>query len=103
MIETFEDMIELMHTYWGGDDEVHKDLDRLLELHNAQLEKWEEEHTDALYRAEMKGRADAVEKFAKWLPKHFDLRFYNNPDVWIDEYFNHTTEKYFKKLKEQMK
>lgn len=33
MIETFEDMIELMHTYWCEDDEIHNDLDKLLELH----------------------------------------------------------------------
>lgn len=65
MIKTFEDMIELMHTYWGGDEEFHKDLDKLLELHNAELKKWEEEHTDALYRAEMKGRADALEEVDK--------------------------------------
>lgn len=33
--------------------------------YNAQLEKWEAEHTDALYRAEMKGRADAIEEYKK--------------------------------------
>ena len=33
MIETFEDMIELMHTYWCKDDEIHKNLDKLLELY----------------------------------------------------------------------
>lgn len=33
MIETFEDMIELMNTYWCEDDEIHNDLDKLLELH----------------------------------------------------------------------
>ena len=37
MIETFEDMIELMHTYWCKDDEVHKDLDKLLELHKKEI------------------------------------------------------------------
>lgn len=37
MIKTFEDMIELMHTYWGEGDEVHKDLDTLLELHKKEV------------------------------------------------------------------
>ena len=34
-----------------------------------------------------------VREFAEWLPQHFDLRFSNNPDVWIDEFFNHTSDK----------
>lgn len=37
MIETFEDMIELMHTYWCEDDEIHNDLDKLLELHKKEI------------------------------------------------------------------
>lgn len=44
-------------------------------------------------------RADAIEEFANWLPKR--LRFNNNPKVWIDEYFNQTSEKILKQLKEQ--
>lgn len=32
-------------------------------------------------------------EFAEWLPQHFDLRFSNNPDVWLDEFFNHTKDK----------
>ena len=28
-------MIELMHTYWCKDDEIHKDLDKLLSLREA--------------------------------------------------------------------
>lgn len=38
-------------------------------------------------------RTDGVKEFAEWLPQHFDLRFSNNPDVWLDEFLNHTTEK----------
>lgn len=34
-----------------------------------------------------------AKEFAEWLPQHFDLRFSNNPDVWLDEYFNHTRDK----------
>ena len=30
-------MIELMHTYWCKDDEIHKDLDKLLELHKKEI------------------------------------------------------------------
>lgn len=37
--------------------------------------------------------SDGARKFAEWLPTHFDLRFSNNPDVWLDEFFNHTTDK----------
>ena len=38
-------------------------------------------------------RVDGAREFAEWLPQHFDLRFSNNPDVWIDEFFNHTRDK----------
>lgn len=38
-------------------------------------------------------RADGARKFAEWLPQHFDLRFSSNPDVWLDEFFNHTKDK----------
>lgn len=34
-----------------------------------------------------------AKEFAEWLPQHFDLRFSNNPDVWLDEFFNHTSDK----------
>lgn len=34
-----------------------------------------------------------AKEFAEWLPTHFDLRFSNNPDVWLDEFFNHTRDK----------
>lgn len=40
-----------------------------------------------------------VSNFASWLTQKFDLRFSNNPSVWVDEYFNHTTEKLIKQLK----
>lgn len=46
-------------------------------------------------------KTDAIREFADWLPKHFDLRFSNNPQVWVDEYFNHTSEKVIKQLKGQ--
>ena len=39
------------------------------------------------------GKVDGAREFAEWLPQHFDLRFSNNPDVWIDEFFNHTRDK----------
>ena len=38
-------------------------------------------------------RTDGAREFAEWLPQHFDLRFSNNPDVWLDEFFNHTSDK----------
>lgn len=44
-------------------------------------------------------RAKSVKDFAEWLPKHFDLRFSINPNVWLDEYFNHTSEKILKEQK----
>lgn len=37
MIETFEDMIELMHIDWCEDDEIRNDLDKLLELHKKEI------------------------------------------------------------------
>lgn len=40
-----------------------------------------------------KSYQQGARKFAEWLPRHFDLRFSNNPDVWIDEFFNHTRDK----------
>ena len=42
---------------------------------------------------------EVIKKFAEWLPQHFDLRFSNNPDVWLDEYFNHTRDRVLAKLK----
>jgi len=57
---------------------------------------------DKIYSmGEQDGRADAIKDFAEWLPKNFDLRFSNNPNVWVDEYFNHTREKVLEQLKEQ--
>lgn len=44
-------------------------------------------------------REKSVKDFAEWLPKHFDLRFAINPKVWLDEYFNHTSEKILKEQK----
>lgn len=38
-------------------------------------------------------KQDGVKEFAEWLLQHFDLRFSSNPDVWLDEFFNHTTDK----------
>ena len=40
-----------------------------------------------------KSYQQGAKAFAEWLPQHFDLRFSNNPDVWIDEFFNHTRDK----------
>lgn len=39
------------------------------------------------------GQRVGAREFAEWLPQHFDLRFDNNPDAWLDEFFNHTREK----------
>ena len=39
------------------------------------------------------GKLDGAREFAEWLPQHFDLRFSNNPSVWLDEFFNHTTDR----------
>lgn len=52
-----------------------------------ELKQWEYD------RGYDKGKADGAREFAEWLPQHFDLRFSNNPDVWLDEFFNHTTDK----------
>lgn len=38
-------------------------------------------------------KLDGAREFAEWLPQHFDLRFSNNSDVWLDEFFNHTRDK----------
>lgn len=56
---------------------------------------------ERLKEHDAKIRADAIDEFAEWLPKHFDLRFSNNPQVWVDEYFNHTSEKIIEQIKEQ--
>lgn len=46
-------------------------------------------------------RADAVKDFAEWLPTKFDLRFANDcPKLWVDEYFNHTSDKLLEMVKE---
>lgn len=39
------------------------------------------------------GYQQGAREFAEWLPQHFDLRFSNNPSVWLDEFFNHTRDK----------
>lgn len=41
-----------------------------------------------------RGCEDGARDFAEWLSQNYDLRFINNPDVWLDEYFNYIREKY---------
>ena len=50
------------------------------------------EYLDALNKAKEEAYQQGAREFAEWLPQHFDLRFSNNPDVWIDEFFNHTRD-----------
>lgn len=42
-----------------------------------------------------------ISDFAQWLTQKIDLRFSSNPYTWVDEYFNHTSEKLLERLKGQ--
>lgn len=57
---------------------------------------------DLVREVEKMARADAIKDFAEWLPTKFDLRFASDcPKVWVDEFFNHTSEKILEQVKEQ--
>lgn len=80
-------------------EEVAKEAIERIYAEKPELKELSEAYQDGYEQ----GKADAIEEFAEWLPKHFDLRFSNNPQVWVDEYFNHTSEKIINELKEQNK
>ena len=66
------------------------EVDTLCEEYCSDMAEFVDEIRAEAYQ---KGKLDGAREFAEWLPTKFDLRFSNNPDVWLDEYFNHTREK----------
>lgn len=80
LAEGFMQMDKLIHEQDVVNvEEIRADAEK---EYNAQLEEWKTEHTEALYRAEMKGRADAIEEVkSKMISFHTDAIFQYGADI----------------------